>query len=170
VREIESQVNASGVTQAVSRQWGNCGSHRGAGRIISPLRIPLWRVVGGYWSRLAFMDGRIQIDSKDIVKKTFKLHIEGKNSDRVLDAVKHEIRQYIKRERRKPLVEGMDFWDFDCKFGSTQEMAESVHFANITVLIDAAATGGAEAFYLELIAKPGVRQTRPASNDLKTAE
>ena len=33
------------------------------------------------------------------MKKTFQLNIEGKNRDRVLDAVKHEIRKYIKRER-----------------------------------------------------------------------
>ena len=116
------------------------------------------------------LDDRIQIDSKDIVKKTFKLHIEGKNRDRVLEAVKHEIRQYIKRERRKPLVEGMDFWDFDCKFGTTPEAAESVHFANITALIDAAATGGADAFYLELLAKPGIRQARPASDAADSAD
>jgi hypothetical protein len=31
------------------------------------------------------------------MKKTFKLNIEGKNRDRVLDAVKHEIRKYVKR-------------------------------------------------------------------------
>jgi len=113
---------------------------------------------------------RIQIDSKDIVKKTFKLQIEGKNRDRVLEAVKHEIRQYIKRERRKPLVEGVDFWDFDCKFGTSPEAAESVHFATITALIDAAATGGADAFYLELLAKPGVRQARPASDAADSAD
>jgi len=113
---------------------------------------------------------RIQIDSKDIVKKTFILHIEGKNRDRVLEAVKHEIRQYIKRERRKPLVEGVDFWYFDCKFGTNPEVAESVHFANLTALIDAAATGGADAFYLELLAKPGVRQTRTASNAADLAD
>jgi hypothetical protein len=31
------------------------------------------------------------------MKKTFKLHVEGKNNDRVLDAIKHEIRKYVKR-------------------------------------------------------------------------
>jgi len=48
---------------------------------------------------------------RDTVKKTFKINIEGKNKDRVLEATKHEIRQYMKRERNKALPEGVDFWD-----------------------------------------------------------
>lgn len=91
------------------------------------------------------------------MKKTFQLHIEGKNNDRVLEATKHEIRQYIKRERRKSLPEGVDYWDFDCKFGSSSQTASAVHLASITALIDALVAEGGDAFYLELIAKPGVR-------------
>lgn len=94
------------------------------------------------------------------MKKTFQLHIEGKNRDRVLDATKHEIRQYIKRERNKALPEGVDFWDFDCKFGTTAENAQGVHLATLTALIDAVAKEGGDAFYLELLAKPGHRTAR----------
>ena len=94
------------------------------------------------------------------MKKTFKLDIEGKNRDRVLEATKHEIRKYVKRQRRVPLPEGVDFWDFDCKFGSTEASATVVHFATITELIDALANDGGAAFYLELLAKPGHRATR----------
>ena len=96
------------------------------------------------------------------MKKTFKINIEGKKRDRVLEAVKHEISQYMKRERNKARPEGVDFWDFDCCFGLSQDAAAGVHVANITALIDAAAQEGADAFYLELIAKPGVRKARPA--------
>jgi len=96
------------------------------------------------------------------VKKTFKLNIEGKPRERVLEATKHEIRQYIKRERNKTLPEGADYWDFDCRLGSSQETAAAVHIANITALIDAAANDAAPAFYLELIAKPGVRKRSAA--------
>jgi hypothetical protein len=99
---------------------------------------------------------------KVIVKKTFKLNIEGKNRDRVLEATKHEIRKYVKRQRRVPLPEGVDFWDFDCKFGATQEAAVVVHFATITELIDAVAQAGGESFYLELLAKTGHRTAKPA--------
>jgi len=96
------------------------------------------------------------------VKKTFKLEIEGKNRDRVLEATKHEIRKYVKRQRRVPLPEGVDYWDFDCKFGADEAGATVVHFATITDLIDALAQAGGAAFYLELLAKPGHRATRAA--------
>lgn len=104
------------------------------------------------------------------MRKTFKLNIEGKHRDRVLDATKHEIRQYVKRERRKALPEGVDFWDFDCKFGTTADTAEGVHFANLTALIDAVAKEGGDAFYLELIAKPGVRKARPVDDQADSAD
>lgn len=97
------------------------------------------------------------------MKKTFKLSIEGKNRDRILEATKHEIRKYVKRQRRVPLPAGVDYWDFDCRFGTSAENAEVVHFATITSLIDAVATGGGDAFYLELLAKSGVRQAKPTS-------
>ena len=106
------------------------------------------------------------------MKKTFKLNIEGKHPDRVLEAVKHEIRKYVKRQRRVPLPAGVDFWDFDCRFGTTEANAVVVHFATITGLIDAVAKGKGgeegngedkgegEQFYIELLAKAGHRKTR----------
>ena len=45
------------------------------------------------------------------MKKIFQLRPEGKHPDRVLDATKHEIRKYVKRQRRVPLPEGVDFWE-----------------------------------------------------------
>ena len=96
------------------------------------------------------------------MKKTFQLNIEGKNRDRVLDAVKHEIRKYIKRERRRALPAGVDYWDFDCKFGATTEAAQVVHLATLTGLIDAVAKEAGNQFYVEILAKPGHRKTRPA--------
>lgn len=101
------------------------------------------------------------------MKKTFQLNIEGKNRDRVLDAVKHEIRKYVKRQRRVPLPEGVDFWDFDCRFGPSQETATLVHFATILPLVDGAAKEGADTFYLELLAKEGRRthRSRPLEVD-----
>ena len=94
------------------------------------------------------------------MKKTFPLNIEGKHRDRLLEATKHEIRKYVKRQRRVPLPEGVDFWDFDCKFGTSADNATVVHFATITGLIDAVAKDGGDAFYLELLAKVGHRAVR----------
>lgn len=95
------------------------------------------------------------------MKKTFKLNIEGKNRDRVLDAVKHEIRKYVARERRRVLPDGVDFWDFDCSFGPTAEAAQVIHFAAITEQINAVAQDGGEQFYIEIVAKHGHRRHRP---------
>ncbi len=55
------------------------------------------------------------------MKKTFPLQIEGRHPDRVLDAIKNELRKYLKRERRRDLPAGVDYWDFDCRFGLSQD-------------------------------------------------
>ena len=100
------------------------------------------------------------------MRKIFPLQVEGKNPDRVLDAVKHEIRKYIKRERRRDLPEGADFWDFDCRFGRTKDDAEVVHFSALTARINEVAAEGSAQFYVEILAKPGKRTPRaPGQTD-----
>ncbi len=99
------------------------------------------------------------------MKKTFKLNIEGKHPERLLEATKHEIRKYVKRQRRVPLPEGVDFWDFDCRFGASEETATVVHFATITELIDGVVAAGGEQFFLEMLAKAGHRSAKPAGFD-----
>lgn len=98
------------------------------------------------------------------MRKTYQLNLEGKHRDRVLDAVKHDIRKYVKRERRKALPEGVDFWDFDCRFGLSADTAAAIHFGNLMEQIDAVAKEGATAFHVELLAKPGHRKARPAAS------
>jgi len=95
------------------------------------------------------------------MKKTYPLAIDGRHPDRVLDAVKHDIRKYLKRERRRPLPEGVDFLDFDCRFGPDADNAQSVHLSALTSMVDAAARDGASQVHVEIIAKPGHRQRRP---------
>ena len=60
------------------------------------------------------------------MKKIFPLQVEGKHPDRVLEAVKHDIRKYFKRERGRPVPAGADFWDFDCKVGASADSAQVV--------------------------------------------
>jgi hypothetical protein len=96
------------------------------------------------------------------MKKTFPLHVEGKHPDRLLEATKHEIRKYIKRERRRQLPEGADYWDFDCRFGATQDTAAPIHFSALTASIDAVVAAAGPQFYVEILAKPGQRAARPA--------
>ncbi len=94
------------------------------------------------------------------MKKTFQLTIAGKHPDRVLEAIKHETRQYIRRERGKPLAEDVDFVDFDCRFGATEDEAQAVHLTALTGLMDEVKLAGGAQFYVEILSKPGVRTKR----------
>ncbi len=96
------------------------------------------------------------------MRKTFQLAIEGRHPDRVREAVKHEIRKYIKRERRRALPDGADYWDFDCRFGPAQAEAVAAHLSAITGLIDGVAAAGGAQFYVELLARAAKRKPRPA--------
>jgi hypothetical protein len=93
------------------------------------------------------------------MKKTFKLHIEGKNNDRVLEAIKHEVRKYVKRERRKTLPKGVDYWAFDCKFGVTSEVAEVLRLGELTKKMDEVALAGGDSF------AHGIRKPREEGDD-----
>lgn len=94
------------------------------------------------------------------MKKTYPLNIEGKNRDRVLDAIKHDIRKYVARQRRTALPEGVDFWDFDCQFGLKADAMQPVHFGNLIEQIDAAAKEGADAVCVLMLPKNGVRSRK----------
>ena len=94
------------------------------------------------------------------MRKTYRLNIEGKNRDRLLDASKHDIRRYVKRERGRPLPEGVDFWDFDCQFGLKADAMQPVHFGNLIEQIDTAAKEGADAVCVLMLPKNGVRSRK----------
>jgi hypothetical protein len=104
------------------------------------------------------------------MRKTFQLQVEGKNPDRLLEAIKHDIRKYIKRERRRDLPQGADFWDFDCKFGADETTAATVHLSAITGLIDGIVKDGGKQFYVEILAKPAQRTHRPAGEPQEAAQ
>ena len=88
------------------------------------------------------------------MKKVFKLRDPKKHEDRVLEAVKHEIRKYVKRERKKDLPEKATmYWDFDCKVGATAEDAKVVIFEELIKALDAVKATGATEVYVEILAK-----------------
>ena len=91
------------------------------------------------------------------MKKTYALHTEGKHPDRILDAVKHDIRKYFKRERARPVPAGADFWDFDCRVGATGSDAPVVRVGAVIEAVDALARAGAAAVYVEILTRPGHR-------------
>jgi hypothetical protein len=95
------------------------------------------------------------------MKKSFPLQVEGKHPDRVLEAVKHDIRKYFKRERSRPVPAGADFWDFDCKVGLTADAAEGVRVSGVIEAVDTVAKSGAASVYVEILSKHGVRVPAP---------
>lgn len=104
------------------------------------------------------------------MKKTFQItHPKIKPARRV-DAIKSEIKKYIKRERNKTLPEGVDYWDFDCKFGLTEPTADMVHVSAINKAIDAAVEAGEESFYVEVMVKMANRQFQAPENELDESE
>jgi hypothetical protein len=94
------------------------------------------------------------------MKKTFALTHPKLNTARLVDAIKYDIRKYLKRERRKALPVGMDYWTFDCRFGATQAEASKIFTAEINQKIDAAMNAGLPEFYLEILARACQHQPR----------
>lgn len=92
------------------------------------------------------------------MKKIFKLKDGDKNPDRILDAIKHEIRKYIKREKRKPLPEGVDFWDLKCKFAQNDDEPQMIEFIDITKHINEASQADCNSFYMEIISTEGMKK------------
>ena len=97
------------------------------------------------------------------MRKTYVLNLEGKSRDRLLDAAKHDIRKYVKRERARALPTGVDFWDFECKLGVDESGAVALHFATLITSVDSFAKDGIEQLYVEVVTKHGHRVARPAA-------
>jgi hypothetical protein len=89
------------------------------------------------------------------MKKTFKLKVENKNPDRLLESIKHEIRKYIKREKSKFLPDGVDFWKLECKFAQNDEAPSEIKFEDIMAYVNEAAVQGCDSFYLEILSTKG---------------
>lgn len=89
------------------------------------------------------------------MKKIFKLTDEKKHEDRVLEAVKNDIRKYVKREKKKELPDKATmYWDFDCKVGATENDAKEVLYEALIKALDAVKATGATEVYVEVMAKP----------------
>lgn len=92
------------------------------------------------------------------MKKTFEITHPKIKPERVIDSIKHDVKKYIKRERNKTLPVDADYWDFDCKFGDTAEVAQEIHLSAISKAIDAAVIKGLSSFYIEIMARAANRQ------------
>ncbi len=92
------------------------------------------------------------------MKKIFKLQQENKNPDRILEAVKNEVRKYMKRERKKKLPEDAVYWDFDCRFGESSEQVEGLSASEIIAALDRAHEATWSECYVEIIAKASMKK------------
>ena len=95
------------------------------------------------------------------MKKTFKMTHPKIKVPRLVEAIKYEVKKYIKRERGKVLPPNVDFWDFDCRFGTDEASSEVIHLSAINKAISEAEAQQLESFYLEILAKPGYRSKKP---------
>jgi hypothetical protein len=98
------------------------------------------------------------------MKKTFPFESPPHKPPRVIEGIKHDVRKYLKRERRKSLPEGVDFWDFDCRTGKDAESAEVTHVEEIANAIDSAVKESWPAIYIEILAAQGKRTSKKKSS------
>ncbi len=103
------------------------------------------------------------------MRKTFKMTHPKLKLPRLVEAIKYEVRKYIKRERGKKLPDDADFWDFDCRFGADEASSEVIHMSAINKCISGAEEQQLESFYLEILARPAYRTKKP-KEDIQTDE
>ncbi|OFZ28317.1 MAG: hypothetical protein A2622_04235 [Bdellovibrionales bacterium RIFCSPHIGHO2_01_FULL_40_29] len=94
------------------------------------------------------------------MKKNFSLTSPTHKPDRQVELVKQEINKYIARERRKAFPAGVDFWDFDCKCGPDADSAVVTHVSEIGKQVDKIAATNVNSVYIEILAKPGIRNKK----------
>ena len=104
------------------------------------------------------------------MKKTFKMTHPKIKVPRLVEAIKHEVKKYIKRERSKTLPPNVDYWDFDCRYGIDETSSEGIHLSEINKLISQAESKQLESFYLEILVKPGYRGKKPQEDPPATME
>ena len=104
------------------------------------------------------------------MKKRFDLIVEDKNPQRVLESIKNEIRKYIKREKRKSVPDGVDFWKIECQFAINDEELQPIKFEDIIKSINDASAANAQSFIIELLATEGLRKEQKIEIADETAD
>lgn len=99
------------------------------------------------------------------MKKTFKLDHPKIKVPRVVDSVKHDIRKFLKKERKKPLPSGAVYWGFDCKFGQSEEAAAEVHLSSLTKCIDELVENNILTLYVEITPKAIMAGENPPARE-----
>jgi hypothetical protein len=103
------------------------------------------------------------------MKKTNELSHPKIKVARLIEPSKHDIKKYMKRERRKELPKGANFWGFDCKYGVDEASAKEVHVGEINKLIDDAERQELPSFYLEIRSNP-LTSTKQTIADIEESD
>ena len=93
------------------------------------------------------------------MKKIFQLTSPHKTPERQLDVIRHEIKKYISRERKKNIPEEFDIWDFDCAIGPSETEKTAIQLHEINQHIDRLASECTESFYIEIISRAAMKPT-----------
>jgi hypothetical protein len=70
------------------------------------------------------------------MKRTFNLDHPKIKVPRIVDSIRHDIKKFLKKERKKPLPSGTKYWGFNCKLGSSEDTAVEVPLSALTKSID----------------------------------
>lgn len=87
------------------------------------------------------------------MKKTFKLDHPKIKVPRLVDSMKHDIKKFLKNERKKPLPAGAKYWGFDCKFGQSEETAVEIELSSLMQHIDDLVENKIMTVYVEITPK-----------------
>jgi hypothetical protein len=96
------------------------------------------------------------------MRKLFPLKDPAKADQRVIEAIKHDVRKYAKRELRKTPPEGFDLWTLICRVGADEATAVARPYKEVPAAIDAVALTGVDRVYVEILAQPAKWPERPA--------
>ncbi len=94
------------------------------------------------------------------MKKLFPLHHPGKADARVLDAIKHEVRKYVRRELNKTHPDGAKRRSFTCNVGTSAADTEECALKSVSAAIDRVAQSGADQVYIAIRSAPADERDR----------
>lgn len=94
------------------------------------------------------------------MKKLFPLHHPRKADGRVLDAIKHEVRKYVRRELNKTHPDATRRRTFSCRVGASEANAHETPLKNISAAVDRVAQEGADHVFIAIKSTPMEEPTR----------
>lgn len=99
------------------------------------------------------------------MKKTFDLEHPKIKVARMVDSVKHEIKKYVKKERKSLLPEGATYWAFDCQLGPSEAVAVDVPLLTLSAQIDELVANNMMTIYINITPKAMTTSKSPYSQE-----